>query len=123
MLKKTAVQCIPPVQVLLYIILTLHITWRGRVEELYIGLADLTLNIILLMVVYSQITLHTVMFLIRLLQEVVVLFTGLNMESMVLLKIPNSIIIPFNPLLIGKWMEELFYGIKVIMHWLINVFL
>jgi hypothetical protein len=45
------------------------------------------------------------------------------MEKEVLLKIPDSIIIPFNPLLVGKWMEELFYGIKVIMHWLITVLL
>ena len=85
-------------------------------------MVELTLDIILLMVVYLQITLHMVI-LLELLQEVEVLFIGLKADTTVLLKIPNSIIIPFNPLLIRKWMEELFYGIKVIMHWLIIVFL
>jgi len=85
-------------------------------------MVELTLDIILLMVVYLQITLHMVI-LLELLQEVEVLFIGLKADTTVLLKIPNSIIIPFNLLLIRKWMGGLFYGIKVIMHWLIIVFL
>ena len=119
MFHGTVEQYIPQVQIPMYSTQTSQTTLQDMMEELYSGLEGVIPNIMLLMAVYSQITL--LMLLVEILKlmvlkgepEVEVQFTGLKEDLMVLLKIVISIIILSNPLI--KLMGVLFYGIKVLM--------
>ena len=124
MLPGTVEQYIQQVHFPTYLTQTSQTTLLIMMVVQYSGLEEVILNIMLLMVVYSQIIL--LMLLVGIMVELLIVlmvskgrlgvevpFTGLKMEPMVLLEIVNSIIILFNPL--KKLMGVLFYGIKVIM--------